>query len=37
VEVITAIAAFLRPIAEGLAAGTAFNGIWKALGPWQLK
>ena len=35
VEVVTAIAAFLTPIAEKLAAGTAFKGTWKAPGPWR--
>ena len=34
VEVVTAIAAFLRPISEQLAEGTAFKGTWKAPGPW---
>jgi len=34
VEVVAAIAFFLRPIAEELAAGTAFKGTWKAPGPW---
>ena len=35
VEVVTAIAAFLRPIAEQLAEGIAFKGTWKAPGPWR--
>jgi hypothetical protein len=34
VDLVTAIAAFLRPIAERVAAGTAFKGTWKAPGPW---
>jgi predicted nucleotidyltransferase component of viral defense system len=34
-EVVTAIAAFLRPIAEQLATGLAFKGAWKAPGPWR--
>jgi predicted nucleotidyltransferase component of viral defense system len=35
VEVVTVIAAFLRPIAVHLAEGTAFKGTWKAPGPWR--
>jgi predicted nucleotidyltransferase component of viral defense system len=35
VEVVAAIAAFLRPIAEQLAAGRVFKATWKAPGPWQ--
>jgi hypothetical protein len=34
VEVITAIAAFLTPIAEQLATGRVFKATWKAPGPW---
>jgi predicted nucleotidyltransferase component of viral defense system len=37
VEVVAAIAAFLKPIAQELEAGTAFKGIWKAPGPWQFR
>jgi hypothetical protein len=37
VEVVIAIATFLKPIAEELEAGTAFKGIWKAPGPWQFR
>jgi len=33
-EVITAIAAFLTPIAEQMAAGRVFKATWKAPGPW---
>ena len=33
-EVITAIAAFLTPIAEQLAAGRVFKATWKSPGPW---
>lgn len=33
-EVITAIAAFLTPIAEQMAAGRGFKATWKAPGPW---
>jgi len=33
-EVITAIAAFLKPIAEQMAAGRVFKATWKAPGPW---
>lgn len=33
-EVITAIAAFLTPIAERIAAGRVFKATWKAPGPW---
>jgi predicted nucleotidyltransferase component of viral defense system len=34
VEVVAAIAAFLRPIAEELAADRVFKATWKAPGPW---
>lgn len=34
-EVITAIAAFLKSITEQLATGTAFKETWKAPGPWR--
>jgi predicted nucleotidyltransferase component of viral defense system len=34
-EVIVSTAAFLKPIAEHLAAGHAFKSIWKAPGPWS--
>ncbi len=34
-EVVTTIAAFLRPIAEQLAASPPFKGTWKAPGPWR--
>jgi predicted nucleotidyltransferase component of viral defense system len=34
VEVVAAIAAFLRPIAEQLAAGHVFKATWKAPGTW---
>jgi hypothetical protein len=34
-EVVTNIAAFLRPIAEQLAASPPFKGTWKAPGPWR--
>ena len=34
-EVITAIAAFLGPIAKTLAGGHSFRGTWKAPGPWR--
>ena len=37
VEVVTAIAAFLRPIAEQLAEGRVFKATWKESGPWQFK
>jgi hypothetical protein len=33
-EVVTAIADFLRPITEQLAAGRVFKATWKARGPW---
>jgi len=33
-EVVKAIAAFLRPIAENLAANQPFRATWKAPGPW---
>jgi hypothetical protein len=35
VEVITGIAAFLRPIAQRLAAGHVFKATWRAPGPWR--
>jgi len=35
VEVVTGIAAFLRPIAQRLVAGDVFKGTWKAPGPWR--
>ena len=35
VEVTAAIAAFLTPIAEELAAGRIFKATWKAPGPWR--
>jgi hypothetical protein len=34
-KVIVSIAAFLKPIAEHLAAGHVFESIWKAPGPWS--
>jgi predicted nucleotidyltransferase component of viral defense system len=34
-EVIMSIGAFLKPIAEHLAAGHVFESIWKAPGPWS--
>jgi predicted nucleotidyltransferase component of viral defense system len=34
-EVVTAIAAFLTPIVEELAAGRVFKATWKAPGPWS--
>jgi hypothetical protein len=34
-EVITAIAAFLGPIAKTLAGSYSFRGTWKAPGPWR--
>ena len=34
-EVIMSIGAFLKPIAEHLAAGHVFKSIWKAPGPWS--
>ena len=34
-EVIGATAAFLGPIADALAAGRSFEGVWKAPGPWS--
>jgi hypothetical protein len=37
VEVVTAIAAFLRPIAEQTAAGRVFKAIWNPPGPWQFR
>jgi hypothetical protein len=33
-EVITAIAAFLKPIVEQMAKGRVFKATWKAPGPW---
>jgi len=33
-EVVTAIAAFLIPIAECLVAGHVFKATWKSPGPW---
>ena len=35
VEVVTAVAAFLRPIAEQLATSPPFKGTRKAPGPWR--
>jgi hypothetical protein len=35
VEVVAAIAAFLTPIAEQLAAGGVFKPTWEAPGPWR--
>jgi predicted nucleotidyltransferase component of viral defense system len=35
VEVVAAIATFLTPIVEQLAAGRVFKGTWKAPGPWR--
>ena len=35
VEVVAAIAFFLRPIAEELAANRVFKATWKAPGPWS--
>jgi hypothetical protein len=35
VEVVTSIAAFLRPIAQHLAAGDVFKGTWNSPGPWR--
>jgi len=32
---VTVIAAFLKPIAEELAAGRVFKATWKAPGPWR--
>jgi hypothetical protein len=34
-EVVGATAAFLGPIANALAAGRSFEGVWKAPGPWS--
>jgi len=34
VEVVTAIATFLGPIAKNLAEGRVFKATWKAPGPW---
>ena len=33
-EVVAAIAAFLKPIAEELVAGRVLKATWKAPGPW---
>ena len=35
VEVVTAIATFLGPIAKNLAEGRVFMATWKAPGPWR--
>jgi predicted nucleotidyltransferase component of viral defense system len=35
-QVLTAIAGFLKPLAEALAKEDAFKGTWKAPGPWLM-
>lgn len=34
-DVVAAVATFLGPIADALAAGRSFEGVWKAPGPWS--
>ena len=34
-DIVTAIETFLGPVTRALAAGDAFEGFWKAPGPWQ--